>query len=118
MALNEINKDGFSLSRNFGTNDPGIASGEFVWITAGVRGVAETAAVERADGDWWATIRMIGVFQGTTADAVTEGAALYLASAATNGIALTTTATSNNLVGYAVGTKGAVAGNVNVRINN
>jgi len=118
MALNEINRDGFSLSYNFGTSDPSIASGEFVWITAGIRGVAETAAVERADGDWYATIRTIGVFQGTTADAVTEGAALYIAAAATNGTALTTTAGSNKLIGYAVGPKGSGAGNINVRINN
>lgn len=118
MATNEIYKDGFSLSYSFGSSDPGIVSGEFVFITADLRGVAETDAALRSDGDYWATIRHIGVFSGTTADAVTVGAPLYLAAAATNGTALTTTATGNNLVGYAIQAKGAGAGNVAVRINN
>jgi len=60
------------------------------------------------------------VFTGTTADAVTVGAAIYLASGATYGTALTTDSDtgSNELVGYAVKAKSAVAGNVFVRINN
>jgi len=51
---------------------------------------------------------------------VTVGAAIYLASGATYGTALTTDSdTGNNeLVGYAVKAKGAVAGDVHVRINN
>ena len=118
MATNEVYRDGFSLPYNFGTSDPGIVSGEFVSIVAGLRGVAETDAVERADGDWWATIRLVGVFTGTTADAVTVGAPIYLASAATNGTALTTTASSNRQVGTAYLPKGAGAGLVYVRINN
>lgn len=117
MALNEIYKDGDSLPINFGTSDPGIVSGEFVSFGS-LRGVAETTATERPDGDWYATIRLKGVFAGTTADAVTVGAALYLASAATNGTALTTTVGSNKLVGYAVAPKGSGAGSVWVRVNN
>lgn len=117
MATNEVYRDAFSQSYSFGSSDPGIASGEFVWVTAGIRGVAETAAVLREDGNYWATLRHIGGFTGTTADAVTVGAPLYLAAAATNGTALTTTATSNNLVGYAMHAKGAGAGNIVVRIN-
>ena len=52
--------------------------------------------------------------------AVAVGAAIYLASAATRGTALTTDSDtgSNELVGYAIEAKGAVAGNVKVRINN
>jgi hypothetical protein len=46
------------------------------------------------------------------------GQAVYLASAATFGTALTTTVGSNKLVGYAIKAKGAVAGDVFVRINN
>lgn len=117
MALNEIYKDGDSLPINFGTSDPGIVSGEFVSFGS-LYGVAETTATERPDGDWYATIRFKGVFAGTTADAVTVGAALYLASGATNGTALTTTASTNKLVGYAVAPKGSGAGSVWVRVNN
>lgn len=118
MALNEIYKDGDSLPINFGTSDPGIVSGEFVSLSASVYGVAETTATERPDGDWYATIRFKGVFAGTTSDAVTVGAPIYLASAATNGTALTTTSSSNRLVGYAVAPKGSGAGAVWVRVNN
>lgn len=118
MALNEIYKDGDSLPINFGTSDPGIASGEFVSITTNLYGVAETTATERPDGDWYATIRFTGVFAGTTSDAVTVGAPIYLASAATNGTALTTTSLGNQLVGYAVAPKGSGAGSVWVRVNN
>ena len=115
MALNEIYKDGHSLNYVVNQN---IESGDFVWLTAGIRGVAETDAELGADGSYYATIRHIGVFRGTTADAVTVGAAIYLASAATFGTALTTTVGSNKLVGYAIKAKGAVAGDVHVRINN
>jgi len=58
------------------------------------------------------------VFTGTTAEAVAVGDALYLASAATRGTALTKTVGSNKFVGYAIEAKSAVAGNVKVRINN
>lgn len=117
MALNEIYKDGDSLPINLGSSDPAIVSGNFVAFGS-LRGVAETTATERPDGDWYATIRFVGVFAGTTADAVTVGAPIYLAAEATKGTALTTTATSNELVGYAVAPKGAVAGDVWVRVNN
>lgn len=116
MALNEIYKDAFSLSYSLGAADPGIVSGEFVVID-GIRGVAETDAVLR-DGNYWVTLRHIGVFTGTTADAVTVGDPIYLAAAATNGSALTITATGNLLVGYAIEAKAAGAGNVKVRVNN
>ena len=115
MALNEIYKDGNSLNYVVNQN---VESGDFVWVSAGIRGVAETDAELGADGSYYATIRHIGVFRGTTADAVTVGAAIYLASAATFGTALTTTVGSNKLVGYAIRAKGAVAGDVFVRINN
>ncbi len=115
MALNEVYKDGNSL--NYVVNSA-VDSGDFVWLTDGIRGVAETDAELGADGSYYATIRHIGVFRGTTADAVTLGAAIYLASAATYGTALTTTAGSNKLVGYAIKAKSGVAGDVFVRINN
>jgi len=118
MALNETFRDAFSESYDFGASDPAILSGEFVWVSAGLAGVAETDSAKRDDARYWATLRHIGGFTGTTADAVTVGAPLYLAAAATHGTALTTTASTNKLVGYSMSRKGAVAGNVVVRINN
>lgn len=115
MALNEVYKDADSLVYEVNS---AVESGDFVWLSAGIRGVAETDAKEGDDGNHYATLRHTGVFIGQTADAVTLGAAIYLASAATYGDALTTTVGSNKLVGYAVKAKGAGAGDVHVRINN
>tara|TARA_R110000772_G_scaffold3246_2_gene11720 strand:+ start:673 stop:1017 length:345 start_codon:yes stop_codon:yes gene_type:complete len=114
MALNEVNLEGESL--NYVVNSA-VVSGNFV-VLGGIRGVAETSAALGADGAYYATVRHIGVFRGTTAEAVAVGDALYLASAATRGTALTKTVGSNELVGYAVKAKGATAGDVFVRINN
>lgn len=125
MALNEVYANGESLSYKVNEN---VTSGMFVVLggtagatgaaATGIIGVAETDAKEGADGDFYATLRHIGVFNGTTAAAATPGTALYLASAATYGTALVTSATSNYFVGYAIDTKGSTAGNVAVRINN
>lgn len=114
MALNEVYVDGESL--NYPVNSA-VESGDFV-VLGGLVGVAETSAAEGDDSAHYATLRHIGVFRGTTADAVTVGAAVYLAGGATFGTALTTTATDNEFVGYAIKAKGAVAGDVFVRINN
>lgn len=114
MALNEVYANGESL--NYVVNE-NVESGDFV-VLGGIVGVAETDAVLGADGEHYATLRHIGVFRGTTSDSVTVGAPIYLASAATYGTALTTTAASNKLVGHAIKAKGAVAGDVFVRINN
>lgn len=114
MALNEVNLEGVSLNY---VVDSAVVSGNFV-VLDGIRGVAETSAALGADAAYYATLRHVGVFTGTTADAVTVGEAIYLASAATYGTALTTTVGSNELVGYAVKSKDATAGNVFVRINN
>lgn len=114
MALNEVYAEAESL--DYPVN-AAVVSGDFV-VLGSIRGVAETSAKTGADGNTYATLRHVGVFTGTTADAVAVGAAVYLASAATYGQALTTTASGNKLVGYAVRAKGATAGNVHVRINN
>lgn len=117
MALNEVYVDGESL--NYPVNSA-VESGDFV-VLGGLVGVAETSAAEGADdSDWYATLRHIGVFRGTTADAVTVGAAVYLAGGVTFGTALTNDSDtgSNEFVGYAIKAKGAVAGDVFVRINN
>jgi predicted RecA/RadA family phage recombinase len=123
MALNEIYRDGEAIAYKVNS---AVRSGMFVCLggTAGsvggtgIVGVAETDAVVGEDGNYYATLRHIGVFTGTTASAVAPGTALYLASAATYGTALTTTATSNFHVGHAINTKGAVAGEALVRVNN
>lgn len=125
MALNEIYRDGEAIAYKVNS---AVESGMFVVLggtagatsaaNTGIVGVAETDAVLGADGNYYATLRHIGVFSGTTAVATTPGAALYLASAATYGTALTTTATSNYFVGNAINTKGATAGEVFVRVNN
>ena len=114
MALNEVYANGESL--NYPVNSA-VVSGNFV-VLGGIVGVAETSAALAADSNYYATLRHIGVFTGTTSDAVAVGDAIYLASAATYGTALTTTSAGNELVGYAIEAKGAVAGNVKVRINN
>ncbi len=116
MALNEVYANGESLVYPVNEN---VASGDFV-VLGGIVGVAETSATEGDDSDHYATLRHIGVFRGTSADEVTVGDAIYLASGATFGTALTTDSDtgSNELVGYAVKAKAAVAGDVHVRINN
>lgn len=114
MAVNEVYANGESL--NYPVNSATV-SGDFV-VLGGIRGVAETSAKLGEDGNYYATLRHIGVFTGTTSEAVAVGDALYLASAASRGTALTKTASGNKLVGYAVKAKGAVAGPVAVRINN
>lgn len=115
MALNEVYAEADSLNY---VVPSATVSGDFVVLGSNIVGVAEVDAKEGADGSFYATLRHKGVFIGTTADAVTLGAAIYIASAATRGTALTTTATSNKLVGYAVKAKASGAGDVHVRINN
>jgi predicted RecA/RadA family phage recombinase len=111
MALNEVYAEGFSLNYSV---DPAVESGDFV-VLDGIRGVAEIDAKVGADGDSYATLRHIGVFTGTSAEAFTVGQEVYLASG-TFGTELATS--GSELVGYAVKAKDAVAGDVHVRINN
>jgi len=116
MALNEVYANGESINY---VVPSATVTGDFV-VLGGIVGVAETSAALGSDSAYHATLRHIGVFIGTTADAATVGAPIYLASGATYGTALTTDADggSNELVGHAIEAKGAVAGNVKVRINN
>lgn len=125
MAKNEIYRDGESIVYPV---NAAVKSGMFVVLggtagatgaaATGIIGVAETDAALGDDGLYYATLRHEGVFTGTTAAATSPGTAVYLASAATYGTALSTTATSNYFVGYAISTKGATAGNALVRVNN
>jgi len=114
MALNEVYANGESINY---VVPSATVTGDFV-VLGGIVGVAETSAALGSDSAYHATLRHIGVFTGTTAEAVAVGDALYLASAATRGTALTKTVGSNKFVGYAIEAKTAVAGNVKVRINN
>jgi len=116
MALNEVYANGESINYPVNQN---VDSGDFV-VLGGIVGVAETSAELAADSAYYATLRHIGVFRGTSADEVTVGAPIYLASGATYGTALTTDSDtgSNELVGHAIKAKAAVAGDVLVRINN
>jgi predicted RecA/RadA family phage recombinase len=127
MAMNEVYADAKSLS--YAVNSA-VVAGNFVVLggvnasasATGIIGVAETSAKLGADGNYYATLRHDGVFTGTTTDtaAITVGAPLYLASAATYGSALTATSTSNKFVGYAYAAKGSTTGTqtITVRINN
>jgi predicted RecA/RadA family phage recombinase len=127
MAINEVYKKADSLS--YAVNSA-VVAGNFVVLggvnastsPTGIVGVAETSAKLGEDGNYYATLRHEGVFTGTTTDtsAITVGAALYLASGATYGSALTATSTSNKFVGYAYTAKGSTTGTqtIAVRINN
>ena len=127
MAKNEVFKDADSL--DYAVNSA-VVSGDFVVLSGvsastsptGIVGVAETSAKLASDTLYYATLRHKGVFTGTTTDtsAIAAGAALYIASGATYGSALTATATSNKFVGTAYRAKGSTTGTqtIQVRINN
>ena len=127
MAMNEIYAEAESL--NYAVNSA-VNSGDFVVLggvsastsATGIVGVAEVDAKLGDDTLYYATLRHSGVFSATTTDtaAITVGAPLYLASAATYGTVLTATSTSNKFVGYAFRAKGVTTGSqaVAVRINN
>lgn len=118
MALNEVYAEALSL--NYVVNSS-VESGDFVVLvdpltsTAGIVGVAEVDAKLGADSNYYATLRHVGVFTGTSTEAFAAGQGVYLAT----GEYGTELATSgSHLVGRAVKAKDAVAGDVHVRINN
>jgi len=129
MALNEILRDGFSVSYSFGTSDPGIVSGDFVSLEASAPGtlfgVAEIDATLRENGTYCASVRHIGVFGATTTDtaAIARGAKLYITAANAPGSAVVTAAAAagaNFLIGVAAEAKGSTTGSqpIKVRVNN
>lgn len=129
MALNQIYTDADSLPYSFGSSDPGIASGDFVTLATtapgSLYGVAETDAELRADGNYWATIRHVGVFEAETTDtaAIERGALLYITAAnAPGNIRVTAAAGSgaNFVIGRAFEAKGSTTGTqtIKVRVNN
>ena len=120
MALNEVYAEGFSL--NYAV-DPAVKAGDFVNVFVNenghtaLRGVAETDAKLGSDELYYATIRHIGVFTGTSAEAFQVGQTVYL-DLALPGFGTELATTGSYIVGYAVKAKDAVAGDVHVRINN
>jgi len=109
MALNEIYKDGNELVLPVAST---VNSGDLVQVGQ-IIGVAQNDAVQGEDGNWYATLKMNGVFKLTTSVAVTVGQAVYV----TSGGVINVTATSNKFIGHAIQAKaGTSAGSVYVRL--
>lgn len=109
MATNELYRDADSLPYIVqdesapGANDS-VKSGDLVVFASGLVGVAETDAVKREDGNWWATVRTQGVFGFPISAAIANAGTTVYASttpAAGKGTigTLTTTAASNAIAG-------------------
>jgi predicted RecA/RadA family phage recombinase len=103
MATNEIFKDADSLPWKV---DSGIKSGDIVVFASGLVGIAETDAVEREDGDYWATVRTKGVWAipVTAGTAFAAGVSVYASSTPSSGLGVKgtwagTTAASNTKIG-------------------
>lgn len=94
MALNEIYAVANSLS--FPVADT-VVSGDLVQVGQ-IVGIAEHDAKDKEDGNTYATLKLTGAFKLETADTVSVGAKVYVSSAG----AVTTTATSNKLIGHAI----------------
>jgi len=109
MALNEIYKDGNELVLPVAST---VNSGDLVQVGQ-IIGVAQNDAVLGEDGNYYATLKMNGVFKFTTSVAVTVGAAMYVTSAGV----INVTSTSNKFIGHAVTAKaGTSAGDIYVRL--
>lgn len=109
MALNEIYKDGNELVLPVAST---VVSGDLVQVGALV-GVAQHDAKVGEDGNYYATLKLNGVFKFTTSVAVTVGAAVYVTSAGV----INVTASGNKFIGHAVKAKaGTSAGDVYVRL--
>lgn len=109
MALNEIYKDGNELVLPVAST---VVSGDLVQVGALV-GVAQHDAKIGEDGNYYATLKLNGVFKFTTSVAVSVGAAVYV----TSGGVINVTASGNKFIGHAVKAKaGTSAGDVYVRL--
>lgn len=95
MALNEIYAVANSLSFPVAST---VNSGDVVKVED-VVGIAEHDAKLKEDGNYYATLKLTGAFKLTTANNnIAVGAKVYLTSAG----AVTSTATSNKLIGHAI----------------
>lgn len=128
MATNELYRDADSLpyivqNESAPGADDSVKSGDLVVFASGLVGVAETDAVKREDGNWWATVRTQGVwgfpYTGALANA---GVAVYASAtpAAGKGVIGTfagTTSASNTKIGTLYLPKtGSGAGTAYVRL--
>jgi len=110
MALNEIYSDANSLVFPVAST---VVSGALVQVGQ-VVGVAENKAVLGEDGNYYATLKLNGVFELSTLVAVTVGASMYVTSAGV----VTTVASGNKFIGHAIKAKaGTTAGPVYVRLH-
>ncbi len=94
MALNEIYAVANSLSFPVAST---VVSGDLVQVDE-IVGIAEHDAKLKEDGETYATLKLTGAFKLETADTVTVGAKVYVTAAGV----VTTTATSNKLIGHAI----------------
>jgi len=109
MALNEIYKVASELVFPVAST---VVSGDLVQVGQ-VVGVAQQDAVLGEDGNYYATLKLDGVFKFTTSVAVTVGANVYVTSAGV----INVTASGNKFIGHAIAAKtGTTAGDVYVRL--
>jgi predicted RecA/RadA family phage recombinase len=109
MALNEIYTKADELVFPVAST---VNSGNLVQVGQ-VVGIAQNDAVLGEDGNYYATLKLNGVFKLTTSVAVTVGQAVYV----TSGGVINVTATSNKFIGHAIKAKaGTSAGDVYVRL--
>lgn len=109
MALNEIYAVADSLVYPVAST---VVSGDLVQVGQ-IVGIAEHDAKIGEDGNYYATLKLSGVFELATSVAVTVGAAMYVTSAGV----VTTVATSNKFIGHALKAKaGTSAGVCYVRL--
>jgi len=109
MALNEIYKVASELVFPVAST---VNSGDLVQVGQ-VVGVAQQDAVLGEDGNYYATLKLDGVFKFTTSVAVTVGQSVYV----TSGGVINVTASGNKFIGHAIKAKaGTSAGDVYVRL--
>jgi predicted RecA/RadA family phage recombinase len=109
MALNEIYKVASELVFPVAST---VVSGDLVQVGQ-VVGVAQQDAVLGEDGNYYATLKLDGVFKFSTLVAVTVGANVYVTSAGV----INVTASGNKFIGHAIKAKTTTtAGDVYVRL--
>lgn len=109
MALNEVYTNANELVLPVAST---VNSGDLVQVGQ-IVGVAQNDAVQGEDGNYYATLKLNGVFRLTTSVAVTMGAAVYVTS---QGV-INVTASGNKFIGHAVTAKSSTtAGDIHVRL--
>lgn len=109
MALNEIYTNANELVFPVAST---VKSGDLVQVGQ-IVGIAQHDAKIGEDGNYYATLKLNGVFKLPTSVAVTVGAAVYVTSAGVVNV----TASGNKFIGHAVAPKvGTSAGSVYVRL--